>query len=98
MKIWIFFMYSLHFYDGLLALGKCIEDICIPSDYNRRIRPLLNETNDVQVDLTNIKILNINDFDCSITLSIWLYLKWIDPRLIVPEEVPDFIALGSIHK
>ena len=40
---------------------KCIEDICIPSDYNHLVRPLLNQTNNIQVDLRDIKILKVND-------------------------------------
>ena len=40
---------------------KCIEDICIPSDYNHLVRPLLNHTNNIQVDLRDIKILKVND-------------------------------------
>ena len=40
---------------------KCIEDICIPSDYNHLVRPLLNRTNNIQVDLRDIKILKVND-------------------------------------
>ena len=42
---------------------KCIEDICIPSDYNHLVRPLLNRTNNIQVDLRDIKILKVNDMD-----------------------------------
>ena len=81
LSFWLCFLFQLQLCIGAL-IENCIDDICIPSNYNRHVRPILNETNDIQVDLTNIKILKVDDKDCTVTISIWLYLKWIDPRLL----------------
>ena len=81
LSFWLCFLFQLQMCIGAL-IENCIDDICIPSNYNRHVRPILNETNDIQVDLTNIKILKVDDKDCTVTISIWLYLKWIDPRLL----------------
>ena len=57
----IYFLHKCNSFNQSHAWLKCIEDICIPSDYNHLVRPLLNQTNNIQVDLRDIKILKVND-------------------------------------
>ena len=49
----------------------CFEDICIPENYDKLIRPLLNTTNEILVDISKLKILKVDDFECTIKLSLW---------------------------
>ena len=47
-------------------------NLCIPSGYNKLIRPHLNQTTEIGIDINDLKILKINDYDCTITLSLTL--------------------------
>ena len=40
----------------------CIAEICIPQDYSSAILPDLEDGNKVEVDISDIQILNVNDF------------------------------------
>ena len=73
----------------------CFEDICIPENYDKLIRPLLNATNDILVDISKLKILKVDDFECTIKLSLWFYLTWSEPRLILPSILPPYVWLDN---
>ena len=73
----------------------CVEEICIPADYNGMTRPLLNTTNDILVDISKLQILRVDDYDCTITLWLWFYLTWAEPRLIIPPKVPPYVSLDK---
>ena len=73
----------------------CFEDICIPDNYDKLIRPLLNTTNDILVDISKLKILKVDDFECTIKLSLWFYLTWSEPRLILPSILPPYVSLDN---
>ena len=55
----------------------------------------MNETNEVRVDFSSVKILKVDDLECKITLSFALYLTWREPRLIIPKEVAPYVALDK---
>ena len=40
----------------------CMADICIPSNYSSAIVPKLDDGNKVEVDISDIQILNVDDF------------------------------------
>ena len=73
----------------------CVEEICIPADYDGLTRPLLNTTNNILVDISKLQILKVNDYDCTITLWLWFYLTWDEPRLIIPQRVPPYVTLDK---
>ena len=64
------------------ATKQCTGDVCIPSDYDKLLPPLLNETNEIHVSFNRIRILNVDDYECTITLKFELFLSWLEPRLI----------------
>ena len=73
----------------------CFEDICIPENYDKLIRPLLNTTNEILVDISKLKILKVDDFECTIKLSLWFYLTWSEPRLMLPSILPPYVSLDN---
>ena len=80
----------IQFYQHCIAmqLEQCNEKICIslPDDYNNLIRPYINETNQINLWINHLKILKVNDYDSTITLSLTLSVTWKEPRLIAPKE------------
>ena len=54
----------------------CVEEICIPADYDGLTRPLLNTTNNILVDISKLQIVKFDNYDCTITLWLWFYLTW----------------------
>ena len=73
----------------------CVEGVCIPANYSRLTRPMTDSTNQIQVDFANMKILKVDDQECTITVSLWIYLTWVEPRLIIPNEVPTYVSLDE---
>ena len=79
----------------LLCLQKCIESfnttgycsgiLCIPNNYDRLVRPLQNETINIQLDFDILQILSVNDYDFTITLSMYFGIRWDEPRIICPQ-------------
>ena len=69
-------------------MEQCNGKICIslPDDYNNLIRPYLNETNQINLWINHLKILKVNDYDSTITLSLTLSVTWKEPRLTAPKE------------
>ena len=62
---------------------------CLPENYNKQTLPFTNKTNDVYIEFLDLKILNINDYDCTIKWQIGLNISWIEPRLILKKEEPN---------
>ena len=59
------------------------------------VRPFLNKTNDVNVGFHHLQILKVDDFDCTITMSLLTTFRWIEPRIIGPSYKPDYyVSLG----
>ena len=41
----------------------CVEEICIPTNYDGLTRPLLNTTNEILVDISKLQILKVDNHD-----------------------------------
>ena len=76
---WIFSILYFQFYQ-YEAKNHCSGEICIPSSYNSLDTPLQNQTNNVKVSIPFLQILKVNDFDCTIKMSFWISVEWIEPR------------------
>ena len=77
-------------YFSLVASDDCFKSICIPSEYDKLIKPVetVSEIENISiavigVNLTNIQLLNINENEHTITLKLKMFLAWEDPRIIV---------------
>ena len=74
----------------------CSGEICIPSDYDKRHLPKINETNEVIINIVDLRILKIDDNDCIIKSSFWMNTQWNEPRLIVsPNNTKEYINFYS---
>ena len=55
-------------------------EICIPSDYDKNIRPKINEENLIIVNFGQLEILQVDDRQYTINLNFNLFLAWFDSR------------------
>ena len=86
-----------HFTLSLAIEEKCSGEICIPLDYDKHHLPNTNETNEVMIDISELRILKIDDNDCIIKSSFWMHTHWNEPRLIVsPNATKDFHKLDEL--
>ena len=86
----------LHFTSGFATEKKCSGEICIPLDYDKHNLPNTNEANEVTIDISELRILKIDDSDCIIKSSFWMYTHWNEPRLIaLPNATKDFHKLDQ---
>ena len=88
----------------LVSLGtseKCIGVVCLPDNYSNSVPPFQNNSVlDIDVDFIQIKILNVNDFQSSVTLLFKLWLTWNEPRLTIHPMANELIqvCLAEISK
>ena len=74
---------------------KCFGVVCIPDNYSKSVPPFQKDSVlNIDVDFLQIKILNINDFQSSVTLLLKLWLSWNDPRLIIHPTANELIMVG----
>ena len=87
----------LNFILGCLATEeKCSGEICIPLHYEKGDLPKRNETNEVGIGISYLRILKIDDYDCIIKSSFWMTMNWKEPRLIVsPNTTKRYIKLDE---
>ena len=79
---------------SLVTSEKCIGVVCIPDNYSNSVPPFQNNSVlDVDVDFLQIKILNINDFQSSVTLLFKLWLTWNEPRLTIHPTANELIQV-----
>jgi len=72
---------------------KCSDDIskplCLPDDYSKFELPHKNQTNRIGVSMDIDEVMQINDEDYSITISMYFNVEWQEPRLkILPSFGP----------
>ena len=71
--------------NGTDQYSFCAGKLCIPADYNRLSLPK-SQVNasalSIKMEFDIIDVLEVNDKDFSITLSMYLVLEWEDSRLI----------------
>ena len=85
-----------HFTLSLAREEKCSGEICIPLDYDKHHLPKINETNEVTIDISELRILKIDDNDCIIKSSFWIHAHWNEPRLIAsPNATKEFYKLDE---
>ena len=60
----------------------CTKEFCLPSDYNRLIKPFPNQPVEIKCDLDILQILEINDGKFYVTFSMYFGVQWEEPRLI----------------
>ena len=66
--------------------------ICIPENYNNLEKPANKTT--VTVSIVDMKILNVNDYENTITMYFNMYFAWKEPRLEAPPVVSDYFPLN----
>ena len=91
MKIPSCFILIYFNYVKLANSENCFKSICIPSGYDKTVKPentikyeqdyWLNFTNEILVDFENILILGINEKESTISLKLRLSLWWEEPRI-----------------
>ena len=91
-------IFSVIFYAlQLISLGtseKCTGVVCLPDNYSNSVPPFQNNSVlDVDVDFIQIKILNVNDFQSSVTLLFKLWLTWNEPRLSIHPMANELIQV-----
>ena len=59
----------------------CFKGLCLNSNYSKDDLPILNETNEVQVDFELIEITDISDASHSFSISAVLVVQWFEPRV-----------------
>ena len=73
---------------NLVASDDCFRSVCIPSEYDKLIKPTITVENNITiavigVNLTNIQLLNINENVHTVTLKLKMSLTWEEPRLMI---------------
>ena len=53
--------------DKCNGLEDCIDHICVPKDYSNLVKS--NESLDVYMDFIVVKVLDVNDYDCTVTVA-----------------------------
>ena len=77
----------------------CFEGVlCIPLNYAKSVRPYLNQTNNIFVQLKKLKVIKVSDFDSTIKLSLELSLEWKDSRIIISEKNLDNSKILTLNK
>ena len=59
----------------------CSEEICIPANYSKSSLPKKDKVNEIVLILTDIQIIDVNDFKSTITMNLKMSLLWEDPRV-----------------
>ena len=68
---------------NVVTSNACFRSICIPSGYNKNIKPpLKSETNVIYVDFNFVQVLNVDEKEDTITLKLSIYIEWEEPRIL----------------
>ena len=57
----------LQIIDKCNGTEECIDHICFGKDYSNLVKS--NETLDVAMDFIVVKVLDVNDYDCTVTVA-----------------------------
>ena len=81
----------------------CFRSLCIPSGYNKQIKPPLkeNETNNIiYIDFNFVHVLNVHEQEDAITLKSSIYITWEEPRITILSNATseDFKHWGILPK
>ena len=66
--------------------------ICIPENYNKLEKPFNKTT--VTMSIVDMKVLDVNDSENTITMYFNMYFAWKEPRLEAPPVVSDYFPLN----
>ena len=66
--------------------------ICIPENYNKLEKPFEKTT--VTMSIVDMKVLDVNDSENTITMYFNMYFAWREPRLGAPPVVDDYFPLN----
>ena len=76
----------------------CSEEICIPANYSKSIMPKKDNVNEIVLILTDIQIIDVNDFKSTITMNLKMSLFWEDPRITPSANLTrNWEPIGTIH-
>jgi len=69
---------------------KCIEQFCVPPDYNKHERPFIGSSPmEILVDFDVAQVVEINDVKFSIKFIMYIGLTWVDPRIVCLKEAEE---------
>ena len=74
---------------NFVTSDTCFGPICIPSGYNKLIKPPLtiNETDIlIEIDFVFLQILNVDENEDTVTIKCTLEINWKEPRIIIPNN------------
>ena len=80
----------LFYHFNFVTSDTCFGPICIPSGYNKLIKPPLsiNETDIlIEIDFVFLQILNVDENEDTVTMKCTLEITWREPRIIISNNV-----------
>ncbi|XP_040576873.1 glutamate-gated chloride channel subunit beta [Lepeophtheirus salmonis] len=67
---------------------KCVSGFCLPRNYEKLESPKPLKTTTIHVEVDVMDVLNVNDKEFSVTLSMYFSVRWEEPRLITNHSRP----------
>ena len=80
----------LFYHFNFVTSDTCFGPICIPSGYNKLIKPPLsiNETDIlIEIDFVFLQILNVDENEDTVTIKCTLEITWRESRIIISNNV-----------
>ena len=80
----------LFYHFNFVTSDTCFGPICIPSGYNKLIKPPLaiNETYRlIEIDFVFLQILNVDENEDTVTIKCTLEITWRESRIIISNNV-----------
>ena len=75
---------------NFVTSDTCFGPICIPSGYNKLIKPplFINETDIlIEIDFVFLQILNVDENEDTVTIKCTLEITWRESRIIISNNV-----------
>ena len=61
---------------------KCVSGFCLPDHYEKLEPPTTDSFNTVFIEMDIMDVLQVNDKEFSVTLTMYFTVRWVEPRLI----------------
>ncbi len=74
---------------GEMPHQKCVSGFCLPELYEKLETPHSDTVNHVNVELDIMDVLNVNDKEFSVTLTMYFTVKWEEQRLMTNMSLGD---------
>ncbi len=71
------------------GIMKCVSGYCLPANYQKLELPVVDAATTVQVETDIMDVLQINDKEFSVTLTMYFAVRWHEPRMITNNTVTE---------